>query len=241
MIKFYDDYDDFAASKVYCNAGTAILGSALIGGISTAYGASKASDAQQGAAERAQAIAQEMYSKTRKDLKPYRELGLKYATELDERMPELTSDIDIDKKLKDPTSIAARAYDFTKTQGLKAVQNSAAARGLGVSGAALKGASQFVTGLADNTYRNLFDMERLNRQDQYSRLKGLVDTGQSAAAQTGAAGTSAMNIMAPAAMAAGNAQAAGYMGIANAVAGTAKDVGGYYAWKDGLYDKRATA
>lgn len=241
MIKFYDDYDDLACSKLYCNAGVAILGSSAISAVAGAYGASKASDAQQAAAAEAGRIALQQYDKTRKDLSPYRQLGLKYATELDERMPQLTSDINIDKQLKDPNSIAARAYDFTKTQGLKAVQNSAAARGLGVSGAALKGATQFTTGLADNTYRNLFDMERLNRGDQYSRLKGLVDVGQTAAAATGAAGTAAANTQASAAMAGGNAQAAGYMGIANAVSGAAKDVGGYYAYK-GLYgDKNATA
>jgi len=234
MIKFYDDYDDYACSKLYCNAGVAILGSAVIGAASSAFGASKASSAQQDAAAQAGQIAQQQYKKTRKDLEPYRELGLKYATELDERMPELTSDINIDEQLKNPESIAARAYDFTKTQGLKAAQNSAAARGLGVSGAALKGATSFVTGLADNTYTNLFNMERSNRQDQYSRLKGLVDTGQTASGATATAGTAAANTSASAAMASGNAEAAGYNAIAGAVSQGAKDIGGYYAYK-GMY------
>jgi len=74
-------------------------------------------------------------------------------------------------------------YDFTKTQGLKAVQNSAAARGLGVSGAALKGAATFATGLANQTYKDQFTLENTNRQNAYDRLMGLVSTGEGAAAQ----------------------------------------------------------
>jgi hypothetical protein len=43
-------------------------------------------------------------------------------------------------------------YQFTLQQGLESQQNSAAARGLGVSGAASKAAANYSTGLADNTY-----------------------------------------------------------------------------------------
>lgn len=47
---------------------------------------------------------------------------------------------------------ATPGYEFTKTQGLKAVQNAAAAKGLGGSGAALRGVADYVTGLANSTY-----------------------------------------------------------------------------------------
>ena len=56
-------------------------------------------------------------------------------------------------------------YQFTLQQGLESTQNSAAARGLGVSGAALKGAATYATGLADNTYQNQFTDE-LNANNQ---------------------------------------------------------------------------
>ena len=51
-------------------------------------------------------------------------------------------------------------YQFTRDQGLQAVQNSAAARGLGVSGAALKGAATYATGLADQTYKDQFAIKQ---------------------------------------------------------------------------------
>jgi hypothetical protein len=43
-------------------------------------------------------------------------------------------------------------YQFTLDQGLKSAQNAAAARGLGVSGAALKASDTYATGLANSTY-----------------------------------------------------------------------------------------
>lgn len=52
---------------------------------------------------------------------------------------------------------ASPGYQFTLNQGLKATQNSAAARGLGTSGAALKGASSYATGLADSTYNDVYN------------------------------------------------------------------------------------
>lgn len=47
-------------------------------------------------------------------------------------------------------------YQFALQQGLKGVQNSYAAQGLGSSGSALKGAAQFATGTAQNTYNQQF-------------------------------------------------------------------------------------
>ena len=47
---------------------------------------------------------------------------------------------------------ATPGYQFTLDQGLKAVQSSAAARGLGMSGAAMRGAADYATGKASQTY-----------------------------------------------------------------------------------------
>lgn len=47
---------------------------------------------------------------------------------------------------------ATPGYQFTLDQGLKAVQSSAAARGLGMSGAAMRGAADYASGKASETY-----------------------------------------------------------------------------------------
>lgn len=71
-------------------------------------------------------------------------------------------------------------YQFALTQGLKSVQNNAAARGLGESGAALKGAAQYATGLADQTYNNNFNnLLKLSSLGQDTATKmGNINIGQ---------------------------------------------------------------
>lgn len=209
---------------------TAVIGSAVIGGAATAYGANKAAEAQTAAADKASQIAQQQYQQTRSDLSPYRDIGSLGASQLTSRLSELTSPISIDPNQLENSDY----YKFASTQGQKAVTNSAAARGLASSGAALKGAAAFAKGLATDTYKTAFDMANTNQTNAYNRLKGLVDTGQNAAAQTGSAGTSAANTSASAAIGAGNAQGAAAVSTGNALSNAASNIGGYATYK-GLY------
>ena len=61
-------------------------------------------------------------------------------------------------------------YKFTLQQGLAATQNAAAARGLGVSGAALKGAASYATGLSDQTYNTRFNQQQTQYGDASNNL-----------------------------------------------------------------------
>lgn len=231
MKRFPIDWEDFKSDQL-CSAwvATAIVGGAVIGGLATAYSANKAAGAQTNAANTAAATQMGMYNTTRGDLSPYRDIGAKASGELTNRLTELTSPIKMDQAALEATP----GYQFNKTQGLKAVQNSAAARGLGVSGAALKGAATFATGLADSTYQNQFNNANTNQSNAYNRLKGLIDTGANAAAGTGQAGTAAATGVSNAAIGAGNAQAAGINATGNSIANVASNIGGYAAYK-GLY------
>lgn len=231
MKQFYTDWEDFQNNKL-CNAwvATAIVGSAVIGGLSTAYASSKASSAQQDATAKAAAIAKQQYDTTRSDLSSYREAGAGATTELQSRLPFLTSPIVMDQEALEKTP----GYQFARTQGLKAVQNSAASRGLGVSGAAQKGAATFATGLANETYKDQFNLENTNRTNAYSRLKGLVDVGENAAAGTGILGAKSADTQAGAAIGGGNAAAAGYNAIGSSIGNVANNLGGYAMYK-GLY------
>lgn len=53
-------------------------------------------------------------------------------------------------------------YQFNLAQGLNAVQNSNAAKGLGLSGAGIRGAARYATGLADNTLKTQADIFNQN-------------------------------------------------------------------------------
>lgn len=215
-----------------CNAwvATAIVGAAVVGGASQIYAASKASDAQVTAADKAAQTQIGMYNQTRADLSPYRQAGEDAYAMLQPKLKDLTDGVSIDPNmLKD-----SDYYRFTDKQGQKAVTNAAAARGLGSSGAALKGAASFASGLATGTYKDAFNMAVTNQTNTFNRLKGLIDTGQNAAAQTGSAGASAATGAANAQIGAGNAQAAGINAAGGAVANAANNIGGYAAYK-GLY------
>lgn len=69
-------------------------------------------------------------------------------------------------------------YQFQLGQGLKAVQASAAARGLGVSGSSLKGAATYATGLADSNYQTQFQNAQTAYLDMLNQATGQSQLGQ---------------------------------------------------------------
>jgi hypothetical protein len=222
--------------KAYCNVGAAVLGAGFASAASSAYAANKASQAQQNAANTAANTSLSMYNQTRSDLSTYRDIGANAGQQLQNQLPFLTSPITMDQATLEKTP----GYQFNKYQGLKAVQNSAAARGLGVSGAALKGAAAYSTGLSDNTYQNQFNNENTNRTNAFNRLASVTQLGENAAAQTGSAGTSAANTAAGAQIGAGNAAAAGINGVGNAVANGVNALPTYFQAKS-LYGSEQQA
>jgi hypothetical protein len=137
-------------------------------------------------------------------------------------------------------------YQFNLAQGLKATQNAAAARGLGVSGAALKGAAKYATGLADSTYQNQFNNAQTrfqnvlnlntgqqgNLTNQYNRLIGIATLGENAAAGAGAQGIQGANQAGNYLNQAGQAQAAGTLGVGSAVNQGVQNYLSYNALKD---------
>lgn len=135
---------------------------------------------------------------------------------------------------------ATPGYQFTLDQGLKSVASSNSAKGLGVSGAALKGAAQYATGLANSTYNTDFNQQQqqyadlsnnysqaLASQNQnYNQVTGRATLGENAStqsgsqAQTGATNASGIatslgNSLGASSIAQGNALAGGLTGIGN--------------------------
>lgn len=209
-------------------AGAASAGSQMIGG-------GKASSAAKDAAK----LQQQQYETTRGDLQPYNLAGQSvlgplatvatsgpfgggpdYVTQAAGLAPGAMTEAELTQ---------TPGYQFTLAQGLKATQANAAARGLGVSGSALKGAASFVTGLADKTYQDQFDLatkrmqnalalntaQQGNLTNQFNRLSALATLGQNAAAKTGEIGQNLTGAGATAT--AGQEQAQGTIGAANAL------------------------
>ena len=108
-------------------------------------------------------------------------------------------------------------YQFRMDEGMRGVEGGAAARGGLLSGAALKAIQKYGQGFASNEYGNAYSRFTNNQNNQYNKLAGLVNSGQGATNQmSNTAGQFAQN-NANALGSLGNAQAAGYMGQANAL------------------------
>jgi hypothetical protein len=130
-------------------------------------------------------------------------------------------------------------YQFTQQQGMKAVTNSNVSRGLGLSGAQLKGISDYTTGNADNTYNQQFanyntgfnnalttyNTNYNTASQNVNRLSGLVQAGQNSAAQVGTSGLAAASASGNQLTAGANAGAAAQVAGANAASGAVSSVG----------------
>lgn len=108
-------------------------------------------------------------------------------------------------------------YAFRREEGMRGVEGGAAARGGLLSGAALKAIQKYGQGLASQEYGNAYSRFTNDQTNQYNKLAGIVNSGQGATNQiSNTAGQFAQN-NASALGAYGNAQAAGYIGQANAL------------------------
>lgn len=220
----------------------------VVAGAAVAAGGSiLASNTAAGASKSAAALQQDQYKTTRSDLLPYNTAGqgvldaltgvalagpngggTDYLAQAAGMQPGQMTEAELE---------ATPGYQFNLSQGLKSTQSAAAARGLGVSGAALKGAATFATGLADSTYQNQFNnaqtrfqnsvnlntAQQSNISNQYNRLAGVAQLGENAAATTGAQGTQAAASAGTLLSSAGQTSASGTLGVTNSVTGAANN------------------
>lgn len=124
----------------------------------------------------------------------------------------------------DPSQLESTpGYQFTLNQGLKSLANQNAAKGLGLSGAQQKGALEYATGLANNTYGDQYSRALQSymtnyglASDMFNRFSGLAGLGQNAAAGVGNAGMQTASNMGNLLMQGTQAQGSGLIGAANA-------------------------
>lgn len=195
----------------------AILGAGALGAGASIFGANQAAGAQTSAANKAIKAQMQALKMARGDLKPWRKDGEAAWENFLKQMPKLTKPFEITQEELEKTP----GYQFTLGQGLKGVQNGYAAKGLASSGAALKGAAEYATGLADSTYSKRMAEYLGQNQQIYNMLQGPATMGQNAAAGSGNAATATGQGVASAYTNAGNAQAGMWGAIGNSLAGLA--------------------
>ncbi len=177
----------------------AVLGAGVLAGGAGIAGSAMASGAQRDAANTASQTQRDIYGQNRELLSPFVTGGQKAYGTLNDLLGVGGNSDTMQKTLE-----GLPGYQFTRDQGLKSVQNSAAARGLGSSGAAMKGAASFATGLANSTWGSYAD-----------RIQASANTGMGAGSAIAGVGQATGAGIANSQIAAGNASAAGYNGMAN--------------------------
>jgi hypothetical protein len=183
---------------------TAIVGSTLVG----AYASNKAAKTQAAASDRSAELQQQQYEDTVRRQKPFYDVGVN-------ALPELVNaskyqNFGMDQFQADP------GYAFRLSEGQKALERSAAARGGLLSGGTGKALVRFGQESGSQEFTNAFNRYQIERNAKLSALQSLTGMGQTTAQQLSNAGqTMASNV--------GNditnsaaARASGYTGVANA-------------------------
>jgi hypothetical protein len=128
-------------------------------------------------------------------------------------------------------------YAFRLSEGMKALDRTAASRGGLLSGATLKGAERYNQGLASDEYQRAYERYNTNRANQLNPLLGYASgPGMTA---TAASSNAAQNFGAQTGQNlqdVGTARASGYLGSGNALSGALNTAGNAY-----LYNNRTNA
>ena len=200
----------------------AIIGSAVVGGAVSMSASSKAAKAQKQAAEAAARQQESAFEKQAALQEPFRQGGLTAQNEIMQLLGiggdkaaagygSLAQPFGAQQFQQDP------GYAFRQSEGMKALERSAAARGNLMSGSTMKGIQRFGQDLASQEYQNAFNRYQVERAAKLNPLQSMMGSGQSSAnVLTGAAGQLGQGL-AGSELAAGQARASGYVGQANAL------------------------
>lgn len=185
----------------------AVVGGALIG----SQASRQASSAQSDAASQAASLEKQQFERQVELQAPFREAGLRALTKL-EGASDYTP-FGMQQFQADP------GYAFRLSEGMKALDQQAAARGGLMSGNALRAAQQYGQNLGSQEYQNAFNRYQAERQAKLGPLQSLAGVGQTSANTIGAAGQQYATNAGQALGAGAQARSSGYIGQANAITG----------------------
>ena len=191
------------------------VAAAVVGGAIISSQASKsAAKTQAGAAAQATDAQRDIFERQVELQAPYREAG-------EEALNRLRAGTKVggefDKAFSETKFTADPGYAFRLSEGMKALDRTAAARGGLLSGSTLKGAQRYGQDLASQEYQNAFNRFYAERTNRLQPLQSLAGVGQTSANTLSNAAGQFGNQMGANIIGAGNAMAAGQVGSANAI------------------------
>lgn len=168
--------------------------------------------------------AMQMYQQGRTDQMPWMDAGNAALKQINRGLKK-GGDFNRDFTLADFQ--AEPGYEFRRTEGLRGIEQSAAARGGALSGNTLRALNDFNSNIASDEFGNAYSRWNSDRDRRFARLSNVSSQGQSAAAGVGSMGMQAAGMM---------VNANGQMMDANS-AGTGQMLG---AISDNAADRRIT-
>lgn len=205
---------------------TAIVGSNIIGGLIGADASQSAASTQANAANTATATQQAMFDKTTANVAPWLQAGQGSLAQLvagtqpgGALTPTPYTPFSLDQFHVDP------GYQFQLQEGTNQIENMMSKTG-GPNSNNLKGLVSFSQGLANtdyqqalNNYITQFQLGNQQKQQEFSNLSQLSAGGLGAGLQQGQISANVGGNIGQNIIGAGNAQAAGRVGVANALTG----------------------
>ena len=180
----------------------AAIGASIGGGVDAANTASKAAGIQADATNQATQLQRDIFERQTQLQEPWRQAGINALARM---------------QSGDVMSYMDPSYKFRLSEGMKALQRTAAARGGLLSGGAMKEAMRYGQGLASTEYGNA-----------YNRLASMAGLGQTStnamANEAGTYGSNVGNLMTSGAA----ARASGYVGGTNALNQALSGAGNMY-------------
>ena len=202
----------------------AVVGGALISSNSAKQQSSAARDAANtyaASGDRAADVQREMFERQVELQRPFREAG-------EQALNKLIPASDY-KQFGMQQFQADPGYAFRLSEGQKALERSAAARGGLMSGGALKAAQQYGQEMGSQEYMNAFNRYQTEQQSRLNPLQTLAGVGQTSANQLGTAGqqygSNIGNIGMGVGAAQGNALMAGAQARSSAYQGIGQSIG----------------
>jgi len=189
-----------------------VAGAVGVSGYLGAQAAKQGGESQAAAARYAADLANAQYQQTRADQMPFLEAG---KTALNKLIPLATNytPFDYNAMTADP------GYAFRLSEGQKALDRQAAARGGLISGSALKAATRYGQDMGSQEYTNAFNRYQTERNAQLNPLQSLAGIGQTTAGNLGTMGAQNAATMGNYATSGAAATAAGNVGATNAITG----------------------
>lgn len=140
--------------------------------------------------------------------------------------------------VKDP------GYDFRLSEGNKAVENAARARGTYMSPMTVKELLRYGQDYASNEFGNAYNRDMSNRTTKFNMLSGISGTGQTAANTVGTQGANAVSNVGQLMTGAANARGAAGIAGANAWNNGISNIGNWYTqqqWMKNMFPQQQSA